>query len=391
MASGVRMTGRERIRAAFAHQGVDRAPLFDQSISSELAGAVLGRPALVGGGALRFLEVEARFRGAAAAAEFEERLLRDVAEFYRTMGYDLARLPWRDRRRAALKLDERTYLFGDPERRGPWEVYRFSPESDNWHELEGWLSGGDVDALARWLEEEGKRWQGPDHDPRRFDSLRQLKSLLGEEIALAATVASIGVPMYEAAWLMAIEVCPSLVEEELDRQLAQGLADIAGAAAAGAIVMHAGLDFCLNSGPVFSPATFDRMILPRLQQLAQACDSHGVYYVFRTDGNTWPVAESLFGKSGIHAYAEIDRGAGMRLNELRARFPRLTLFGNMDCGGALLTGTPSQVRAETREILEETGAIGHIFGASNLILAGTPTENYLAMLEEARAFTPAHC
>ncbi|MEA1997634.1 MAG: uroporphyrinogen decarboxylase family protein, partial [Gemmatimonadota bacterium] len=136
-------------------------------------------------------------------------------------------------------------------------------------------------------------------------------------------------------------------------------------------------------------ATFDSLFLPRLQRLAQACSRLGLYYVFRTDGVTWPVADSLFGDSGVHGYGEIDFGAGMRLGELRKRFPRLTLFGNMDCGGALVFGTEQDVRKAARENLEETGGTGHIFGASNEVLPETPKENYLAMLDEADRFRPS--
>ena len=116
------------------------------------------------------------------------------------------------------------------------------------------------------------------------------------------------------------------------------------------------------------------------------CNELGLKYVFRTDGITWPVADSLFGESGVHGYGEIDYSAGMRLNQLRRRFPKLTLLGNLDCGGALIFGTVDEVRAAVRENIEQTGGIGHILGSSNTIMPETPPENYLAMLDEAARF-----
>ena len=98
-------TGRRRILAAFDHQPVDQVPRFDQTVSSNVASAVLDRELLVGGGSLRFAEVEARFRGPEAAADFEERLLEDVVCFFRSLYYDMARMPWRDTRLAERKLD----------------------------------------------------------------------------------------------------------------------------------------------------------------------------------------------------------------------------------------------------------------------------------------------
>jgi len=378
--------GRERIRAAFEFTRPDRIPVFDQSISSEVASKVMGREMLVGGPSLRFKEVEARFAGEQAAREFEEKMLEDVAIFYRQMGYDMARMPWRDMRKAARKIDSYTYLFGDPEREGPWEVYQFSPESQDWHPVDGWLAGGNVDVLLFHLEKEIRLWQGPDLDPARMDVLRKFKSMVGEDLALAVTVAMLMIPMWEPAWLMALEIAPGLVAGELDRQVEQGLADLDLAAEIGADVIHSGGDFCLNSGPVYSPQTFDRLILPRLKKLVARCNELGLKYVFRTDGLTWPVADSLFGESGVHGYGEIDYSAGMRLNELRERFTKLTLFGNLDCGGALIFGTEQEVRAAVRENIEETGGIGHILGSSNCIMPETPVENYLAMLDEAARF-----
>jgi len=381
-------TGRSRILAAFDRRPVDRAPRFDQTVYSNVASAALGRELLVGGGSLRYAEVAARFAGAETAAGFEERLLEDVAYFYRSLDYDMARLPWRDTRKAARKLDEFTYFFGDESRQGPWEICRYAPESHNWHAVDGWLAGGDVDRLCAYLESLRGSWPGPDRDPDRFNSLKRFKKLAGDDLALAATVGSLGIPMWEPAWLMALEIAPDLVADELDRQCEQALEDLPPAAQIGVDVALAGMDCCLNTGPAYSPAAFDKLLIPRLKRITAKCDEVGIRYVFRTDGNTWPVADSLFGASGVHGYGEVDYQAGMRLAELRKRFPRLCLFGNLECGGVLVRGTPEDVRRAVRANLEETGGIGHIFGSSNSIMPETPPENYLAMLDEAGRFRP---
>jgi len=382
------MNGRQRIRAAFEQAPVDRVPRFDQTIYSCVASAALGREVLVGGASLRFQDVAARWEGPQSSQEFEARMLQDVADFYRELDYDMARVPWRDTRRATERLDEFTFLFGDSQRKEPWEIWRYSPESQDWHPVEGWLSGGDVDRLIIHLEQEENAWSGPDLNPGRMDSQRRFRELVGPERAVAATVGCIGIPMYEPAWLMALEIAPALVAGELERQTLQGLADIELAASLGVDVAHAGGDFCLNSGPAYSPLAFDRLVLPRLTRLTAKCDEIGLKYVFRTDGVTWPVADSLWGRSGVHAAGEIDFGAGMRLAELRRRFPELILFGNIDCGGVILSGGPEGIRQATRDNLEETGGKGHIFGASNAIMPETPVENYLAMLDEADKFKP---
>jgi len=384
----VSWSGRKRIKAAFTHSSVDRVPRFDQTVSSRVATAVMGREMLVGSGSLRFREVEERFLSDEAGAEFEEKMLKDVVDFYRVMGYDMVRMPWRDRRKATRKIDQCTYLFGDDSGNEPWEICRFNPDSDDWHSMDTWLAGGNVEKLCAYLEKERQNWQGPQKSTTLLEELKKLRSLAGYDIAVATSVAMLMIPMWEPAWLMALELAPDLVEDEFERQTEQGIADLYLVAESGVDVNHSGGDFCLNTGPVYSPATFDRIVLPRLKRIVEASNKVGIPYVYRTDGNTWPVAESLLGKSGIHGYGEIDYGAGMRLRELRARFPRLTLVGNIDCGAVLILGTPEEVRRKTRENLEDTGGIGHIFGASNAVMAQTPPENYLAMLDEADRFRP---
>ena len=381
-------TGRRRILAAFDHQPVDRVPRFDQTVSSNVASAVLGRDLLVGGGSLRFAEVEARFKGPESAAEFEGRLLEDVACFFRSLDYHMARLPWRDTRLAARKLNAFTYFFGDQSRQGPWEICRYVPESHNWHAVDGWLAGGDVDRLCEHLRCFSDSWPDPDRDPHRLDNLKRFKALMGEDLALAATVASLGIPMWEPAWLMAVEIAPELVADELERQCRQALEDLSLAAQIGVDVALGGMDFCLNSGLAYSPEAFENLLMPRLKRITAKCNEVGIRYVFRTDGVTWPVADSLFGASGVHGYGEIDYQAGMRLAELRERFPKLCLLGNLDCAGALVKGTAEEVRRDVRANLEETGGIGQIFGSSNSIMPETPPENFLAMLDEADCFRP---
>ena len=381
-----RWTGKDRIKAAFNQVQVDRVPRFDQTVYSNVASAVLGRDLLVGGGSLRFAEVEARFKGAEAAAEFEDRLLEDVACFYRSMEYDMARIPWRDTRKATAKLDQYTYFFGDQSKREPWEICRYAPESHNWHTADSWLAGGDMDRLCDYLKALSDSWDGPDKNPDRFDSLKRFKDMTGEDLALAATVGGLGIPMWEPAWLMAVVVAPELVADELERQCEQALEDLILASQIGVDVALAGMDCCLNTGPAYSPEAFESLLIPRLKRITAKCDEVGIRYVFRTDGKTWPVADLLFGKSGVHGYGEIDYQAGMRLAGLREKFPRLCLLGNLDCGGALVRETEQEVRQAVRDNLEETGGMGHIFGSSNSIMPETPPENYLAMLDEAASY-----
>ena len=177
---------------------------------------------------------------------------------------------------------------------------------------------------------------------------------------------------------------PDLVGEYLSQRCEEQLLAIEVYHQHGAEVCLAGGDLAMNTGPAYSPAMFRRLVLPHLKRITAKCHELEMRYIFRTDGWTWPIADMLFEESGVDGYGEIDRQAGMKLDELRARFGRLCLFGNVDCAAALTQGTVDDVRRATEQNLAETGGIGHVLGSSNSIVFETPPENLLAMFETAR-------
>jgi len=142
-----------------------------------------------------------------------------------------------------------------------------------------------------------------------------------------------------------------------------------------------GGDFASKKGPFYSPRAFHNLMLPALKKVSDACHAAGAYHMFASDGNLWPVAEDLFGASGVDCYYEIDRRAGMDLARLRDAFPHLTLLGGIS-SATLHAGTKDEAIHETRTALavaREKGSI--IVGCSNQIVAPTPLENFWAMME----------
>ena len=104
-------------------------------------------------------------------------------------------------------------------------------------------------------------------------------------------------------------------------------------------------------------------------------------------GISGPLPRSCSWSRGVDGYGEIDVDAGMDPVEVKRRFPKLTLWGGVSCGKVLAGASPEGVRAEVRRVLEQCKPGGGlIFGSSNSIHAGIPTENFLAMQEAAREF-----
>jgi len=195
----------------------------------------------------------------------------------------------------------------------------------------------------------------------------------------------VGLPLQDAeVWLVAMGLRPDLVARYLDTQVERAVRHIQFLVQFGFRYFFGGGDFASNEGPMYSPRAFRELVLPRLRRVSDACHQHGAVHLFASDGNLWPVADDLFGESGVDGYYEIDRRAGMGLGELRDRFPHLTLLGNIS-SHTLHLGSKEEVIAQTLSCLED--ALRHkgiIVGVSNYLVPHTPTENVMAMLEVIR-------
>jgi len=187
-------------------------------------------------------------------------------------------------------------------------------------------------------------------------------------------------------WLKALVAKPDLVARHFDIQAEVAVRQMRGFAEAGVkLLFGGGVDFATNDGPVYSPRAFRELVLPRMQKITEACHKYGMYFLISSDGNLWPVADNLFGKSGVDGYYEIDRRAGMDLRKLRERFPDLVLVAGNISSHTLSMGTREEVIAETLSCLREAKRSGGIIvGASNYLVGNTPEENLTAMIKTIR-------
>jgi len=378
------MTGNQRILAAFRHERTDRLPLFEQSVASSVASELLGREAFTGTTALHRDCSEASIRGRDAYDELMERVLDDTVALADLLGHDAASVPWVLPYEPTRKLDQLNYLCGDPDT-GPWRIRRFDPASQTLGVAE---RGGfpeterDIECEVETAE---KRAAGARPRPEDFPLQGKLLDRVGDRLAVFGN-GGLQIPL-EEIWLEMTALRPDLIERWLDAQVEASCRNMAAQSRLGIRVIWGGYDLADNSGPVYGPRVFRDLVLPRLKKIAGCAAELGLFYLFRSDGNLWSIADDLFVASGIHGYGEIDIDAGMDLLEVRRRYPKPALWGGISCGKLMLLGSADQVRAETRRVVDGIGGVGHILGTSNSILHGTPPENVLAMVEEARRHT----
>lgn len=380
------MNSKERVLAAFRKEPVDLVPIYHVGYSSEVASAILGREAYVGGGIQQWREAAAWWEGDEDHAAFCERSLQDAIDVALACQQDIVRVNyWRYNHKPTRRIDEYTFAF----EYGPednWRILSFDPPSEQCS-IRSYLPPASLTFadLERGLERSEASLQDYAPDEARFANEFEARRRLGDQYAIRLSAAGLGISL-ESIWMEATVLRPDLVERSLDIQMHRAEVNIRYLAENGFQFIFGGEDLATNDGPAYSPRVFSRFVLPRLQQLSAACHECGVFFSFQSDGNLWPIADDLFGRSGIDSYHEIDRRAGMDLRKLRARFPDLTLIGNINSTDVALD-RPEQVAAQTLDCLEfARETTGVIVGMSNYFVPGTPIENVNAVLETVERF-----
>jgi hypothetical protein len=372
----------ERVLAAFEHRPADKVPIYQAGLSSGVASAVLGREAYVGGGIQQWRESRALWNGPDAHQEFLERSIQDPIDLAEALDLDLVRpVYWRMGEKPAKRIDDFSFLYGDPE--GDWRVMRFDPETELYQIAER-SSRRERTMADLELEVEDAERALENYRPSAdsyvatygpaLEAFKNKRAVPGGGIAL-------NINYLEPAWLEAIALRPDLVARIFDVKAEQAARAAGAQAEVGLRYLMGGGDFSSQRGPFYSPAKFHELTLPRLQKISEAVHRNGQFHMFASDGDLWPVADDLFGAAGVDCFYEIDRKAGMDLRKLRRRFPGLTLLGNIS-SYVLHCGSRDDVIGETTDCLDAAKEFGSIIvGCSNQVVSQTPMENFWAMME----------
>lgn len=116
-------------------------------------------------------------------------------------------------------------------------------------------------------------------------------------------------------------------------------------------------------------------------RLCEAMHGRGLKVVFHSDGYVMDVIADLVAV-GVDGLNPIEKAAGMDVFAVRRRWPELVLVGGVDVTHLLRSGTPAEVRRETRRILRGVGADGRLLiGSTTELEENVPLSNYLAFHE----------
>ncbi len=237
-------------------------------------------------------------------------------------------------------------------------------------------------------------------DPSRFTGLRDEAKRLRDETPYAIST-GIGGVVYEICWYMrglerwfmdTVEN-PAFCEALLDQTLAfwmgyytefmKEIGDLVD-------VVMIGDDIGGQSGPLFSPDFYRRVVKPRQKALVQHIKSlTNARIWYHTCGSVVPLIPDLL-DNGIDILNPVQISAvNMDPQKLKDAYGDKLVFwgGGVDTQHVLSFDTPEEVRQDVQknvEILKRGG--GYVFNSVHNIQAGVPAENIVAMFDAAHEF-----
>lgn len=147
-----------------------------------------------------------------------------------------------------------------------------------------------------------------------------------------------------------------------------------------------GDDVASQTGMMFSPRTWRKLIKPGLERVFAVGKSRHLWVAYHCCGALRPIIPDLI-EIGLDVLNPVQGNCpGMNPFELKREFgDRLAFMGGVDTQDLLPHASESEVHRATAELLERmtAGGGGYILAASHTIPPETPDENIFAMYSEA--------
>lgn len=155
-------------------------------------------------------------------------------------------------------------------------------------------------------------------------------------------------------------------------------------------IIKIGDDLGTQESLLMSPAMYRRILKPiHADYIRFIRERTSAKVFFHTDGDVFPLIDD-FVEMGIDVLNPIQTSAGKMsdLEELKARWgDRLTFCGGVDTHRILPTGTPDEVRAEVRRVIEILGpGGGYMVSSVHTVMDDVPAENILAMVDAVEEY-----
>ena len=153
-------------------------------------------------------------------------------------------------------------------------------------------------------------------------------------------------------------------------------------------VVYVGDDLASQAGPLFDPRVYRELIKPHHRRMVGAVKDYGVKVVYHSCGAVRTMLGDLV-DIDVDAVNPVQVSAdNMEPEQLKAEHGgRITFWGGIDSQHVLPFGTPEDVRAEARRMIDCLGSGGgFVLTSVHVIQNDVPAENIVAMFEEARDY-----
>ena len=232
-----------------------------------------------------------------------------------------------------------------------------------------------------------EKWQPPDPDASyRYDQVRATIERFGDERAIILQMRDVWSGprdyMGYAQLFINLKEQPDLVEGLVIKCVDHYIQVIERAAEMGVHIVFTGDDVADNRGPMFDPQIWHTLFMPHYSRLVDAIHAAGLYHWKHSDGNMYPLLDSIVG-AGSDGLDPIDPSGGMELSVVKAKYgDKVAIKGNVDQTELLMYGPPEKVVEEVKKCIRDAGVGGgYVCSSSNSIHSGVDPELYQVMID----------
>jgi len=235
----------------------------------------------------------------------------------------------------------------------------------------------------------------PMHDLNTWDA-SGMKEVVDKAHAEGKAAVGSAAHIYEAAWqirgyqefLIDTIERPAWADCLLERIAEHNMIKAKACAAAGVDMINTGDDVANQNSLMFSPDTWRRMILSRWRDIWQAAKgiNPDVKIWYHSDGNVFDIVDEMV-EAGLDVLNPVQPEC-MDADAIHAKHAgRLSFDGAIGTQSTMPWGTPDDVRARVREVIEKYGQNGGLMVAPTHVLEPeVPIANIEAMVDACREY-----